>query len=53
MCFNCDIIQKELAGKNITAISIEGEANQICYIKTSEGSRKNSTFRVSLDSKKH
>ena len=31
-----DIIQNELAEKNITAISIEGEANQVCYIKTSE-----------------
>lgn len=31
-----DIIQNELAGKVITAISIEGEANQVCYIKTSE-----------------
>ncbi len=31
-----DIIQNELKGKNITAISIEGEANQVCYIKTSK-----------------
>ena len=31
-----DIIQKELKGKNITAISIEGEANQVCYIRTSK-----------------
>lgn len=31
-----DIMQNELAGKNITAISIEGEANQVCYIKTSK-----------------
>ena len=31
-----DIMQNELAGKNVTVISIEGEANQVCYIKTSE-----------------
>ena len=31
-----DIMQNELTGKNVTAISIEGEANQVCYIKTSK-----------------
>lgn len=35
-----DIIKNELSEKTITAISVEGESNYVCYIKTSNDTEK-------------